>query len=178
MWVREGNDLVEALSIEIFLKKMKIRCCVAYGPQENMSIEKKEAFWNYLDVEVLEAEKNGTGLIFQFDGNLWAGRNIIPGDPRKQNKNGELFEAFLKRNPNLTVVNGPQCAGLITRSRLKGYNIEESILDFFVVCSLVQPYLTKMVIDDKKEHILTNYQNVKNVGKATDSDHYTLYIWI
>ena len=32
-WVREGDDKVEALSVEIFLKKMKIRCCVAYGCQ-------------------------------------------------------------------------------------------------------------------------------------------------
>ena len=63
-WVREGDDMVEALSVEIFLKNMKIRCCVAYGPQENSSTEKKEAFWNYLDTEVYEAEKNGAGLIF------------------------------------------------------------------------------------------------------------------
>ena len=177
VWVREGNDLIEALSVEISLKKMRIRCCVAYGPQENSSVMKKEAFWNYLDTEVSEAERNGSGLIFHFDGNLWAGSNIIPGDTKKQNKNGELFEAFLKRNPNLVVVNGlPQCEGLITRSRKKGNRIEESILDFFVVCSLVQPYVTKMVIDDKKQHILTNYRNVKNIGKATDSDHFTQFM--
>ena len=38
MWVREGNDFVEALSSEIFLKNMKIRCCVAYGPQKVLYI--------------------------------------------------------------------------------------------------------------------------------------------
>ena len=27
VWVREGNDYVEALSIEIAVKEMKIRCC-------------------------------------------------------------------------------------------------------------------------------------------------------
>ena len=93
-WVREGDDMVEALSVEIFLKNMKIRCCVAYGPQENSSTEKKEAFWNYLDTEVYEAEKNGAGLIFHFDGNLWAGCNIIPGDPRKQNKTDNYLNSF------------------------------------------------------------------------------------
>ena len=176
-WVREGNDEVEALTVEIFLKDIKIRCCVAYGPQENASIEKKDAFWNYLDIEVSEAEKNGAGLILHFDGNLWAGSKIIPGDPRKQNNNGKLFEDFLTRNPNLSVVNAlPQCKGLITRSRRKENKIEESVLDFFVVCSSVLPYVTQMVIDDKKQHILTNFQSVKNGGKATDSDHFTQFM--
>ena len=119
---------------------MKIRCCVAYGPQENSTFEKKEAFWNYLDIEVMEAEKSGAGLILHFDGNLWAGSHIIPGDPKKQNINGKLFEDFLLRNPNLSVVNGlDKCEGLITRSRLKGNIFEESILDFFIVCSSVLP---------------------------------------
>ena len=30
-WVLEGDDQVEALSVEIYLKNMKIRCCVAYN---------------------------------------------------------------------------------------------------------------------------------------------------
>ena len=177
VWVREGSDLVEALSVEIFIKNMKIRCCVAYGPQENSTFEKKEAFWNYLDIEVMEAEKSGAGLILHFDGNLWAGSHIIPGDPKKQNINGKLFEDFLLRNPNLSVVNGlDKCEGLITRSRLKGNIFEESILDFFIVCSSVLPYVKKMVIDDKKQHILTNYHKVRKVGKAIDSDHFTQYM--
>ena len=44
MWVREGADNVEALSVEIFVKKMTIRCVVAYGCQENDLVERKEAF--------------------------------------------------------------------------------------------------------------------------------------
>ena len=39
-WVSEGTDNVEAISINIFLKNMKIRCCTAYGPQENDNVEK------------------------------------------------------------------------------------------------------------------------------------------
>ena len=30
-WVREGDDQVEAISVDIFLKDMKVRCCAAYG---------------------------------------------------------------------------------------------------------------------------------------------------
>ena len=82
VWVKEGNGPIETLSINIFVKNMKIRCCVAYGCQETDSNEKKEAFWKYLDDEVEEAKKAGSGLVIQFDGNLWAGSGIIPNDPR------------------------------------------------------------------------------------------------
>ena len=45
VWVREGDDQVEALSVEINLKCLKIRCCIAYGCQENDLVERKDAFW-------------------------------------------------------------------------------------------------------------------------------------
>ena len=99
---------------------MTIRCCVAYGCQENEKIERKEQFWNYLDEEVSFAGDSGAGFVLHFDGNLWAGEALIPGDPRKQNRNGKLFEEFLDRHPHLSIVNSlPQCEGLITRRRLR-----------------------------------------------------------
>ena len=120
VWLREGDDFVEALSVEISVKNMKIRCCVGYGCQENDSIDRKQAFWKYLDEDVAQANISGSGFILQFDGNLWAGENIVPGDPRPQNRNGRIFEEFLERNPHLTVVNSsPECEGLITRSWMK-----------------------------------------------------------
>ena len=60
-WVRESQEPIEALSIDIFVKNFKIRCCVAYGCQENDTIDKKESFWEYLDNEVMEAQKSGSG---------------------------------------------------------------------------------------------------------------------
>ena len=112
-----------------------------------------------------------------FDGNLWAGQDIIPGDPRPQNRNGKLFQAFLSRNSHLTVVNSlPICEGLITRRRVKDGVLEESVLDFFLVCNLVLPHITRMVVDEKKKHILTNYQAVRYGGKAVDSDHFTEFM--
>ena len=176
-WVREGDDHVEALSVDIFVKDMKIRCCVGYGCQENDLIERKEAFWNYLDKEVLESDNSESGFILHFDGNLWAGNNIIPGDPRPQNRNGKLFQNFLERHPHLQVVNSLSlCEGIITRTRICNGIIERSVLDFFVVCHRVLPYVTRMVIDERKDHILTNYKQVRNGGKAVDSDHYTEYM--
>ena len=175
--VRTGGDTVEALSVDIFFKNEKIRCCVAYGCQESDPVAKKDEFWNYLHEEIELAEQNKAGFILHFDGNLWAGDQIIPGDPKKQNKNGKYFQQFLKEHKNLTVVNSLEiCEGLITRARMKNGNLEESVLDFFVVCSKVLPYVKKMVIDDRKEFILTNYERMKYDGKIIDTDHYTQYI--
>ena len=177
VFVREGDDNVEALSVEISVRNMRIRCCVAYGCQETELVEKKDAFWSYLDEDVIEADNSEAGFILHFDGNLWAGKEIIPGDPRPQNKNGKLFQEFLERHPHLSVVNSlPVCDGLITRRRKCKENIEESILDFFVVCHRVLPFVKKMVIDENKKYILTNYQQAKSKGKATDSDHLTEYM--
>ena len=108
---------------------------------------------------------------------MWAGSGIIPGDPRSQNYNGKIFQEYLERNKNLTVVNSlPICEGVITRERKKEETVEKSVLDFFVVCSRVLPYVTKMVIDEEKNYILTNYTVCKNGIKAKDSDHYTEYM--
>ena len=177
VWLREGNDEVEALTIEIILKKLKIRCVVAYGCQENDKIDRKEEFWKYLDEDVQQADISGSGFILQFDGNLWAGKDIIPGDPNNQNRNGKLFQEFLERNRQLTVVNAlPQCEGLITRQRNKNNKIERSVLDFFVVCERVLPFVVKMHIDNSRKYTLTNYASVKCGGQAKDSDHFTQYL--
>ena len=126
---------------------------------------------------ISSASNSGAGLVLHFDGNLWAGNSIIPGDPRPQNRNGNLFQEFLQTNPHLTVVNSlPLCEGLITRRRYKDNTLEESVLDFFVVCDLVLPHITRRVIDDSKNHILTNFKPARNGGKAVDSDHLTEYM--
>ena len=109
----------------------------------------------YIEEKVTAAWDSDSGFILHFDGNLWAGPNLVPGDPRPQNQNGKLFMDFLSRHPNLTVVNSlPICEGLITRSRIKEGIPERSVLDFFVVCSRVLPFVTKMVIDEDKKYIL------------------------
>ena len=68
------------------------------------------------------------------------------------------------------------CEGLITRRTERNEKKEKSVLDFFLVCNLVLPHVTKMVIDEEQKHILTNYEQVKRGGKATDTDHNTLYM--
>ena len=63
VWMREGDDYVEALSVEIYLRNMKIRCCIGYGCQENDSVDRKQAFWTYLDEDVIQANDSGSSFI-------------------------------------------------------------------------------------------------------------------
>ena len=150
---------------------------MAYGFQETDTEDKKDAFWDYLDEEITEATNAEAGLIIQFDGNLWAGSELVPNDPRPQNKNGRLLKQFLEKNSHLTIVNSLSlCEGLITKSRLCDGILEESVLDFFIVCHLVLPHVKRMVIDVDRKYVLTNYKQARNGGKAADSDHATEFI--
>ena len=56
-----------------------------------------------MDEEIFLAQQSDAGFVLQFDCNLWAGENIIKGDPRPQNRNGRMFQSFLERHPHLTV---------------------------------------------------------------------------
>ena len=56
VWVGEGNHDIELLSVQIFVKEMKIHRVNAYGPQENSSIEIKEMqdlFWKWMEISGL-----------------------------------------------------------------------------------------------------------------------------
>ena len=132
VWVGEGESETESLSVEIKVQQFRIRCVTAYGPQETgPSTEVKTRFWAHLDSEVAAAESLGTGFILQMDANVWAGPELIPGDPNPQNYNGKLFEEFMTRNPQLTLVNSLQlCEGLITRKRVAKQKVEQAILRF------------------------------------------------
>ena len=57
---------------------------------------KKMFFWQYLDTEVLTAKNDGSRLLIQIDGNLWAGNVLIKKGPRPQNSNGRMFPQFLQ----------------------------------------------------------------------------------
>ena len=168
---KHGGDDVEAITINVNVKNFKISFNNAYGPQNNDSVDKKDKFWQYFDEEAKRAENEGDGFLLQGDLNAWLGSDIIPNDPRDQNNNGKRFNNFLKSN-NLTVVNALKlCKGLITRKRIREGKMIESIVDFVVVCKRLLPFVTKMIIDDKKQNSITNYQGVRYGRKSVDSDH-------
>ena len=122
-----GSDTTEVISVKIDVNKFEIRLIVGYGAQENdwqaklhylSQDERKKLLWDFLEVELKEAEIMEQGLVIQLDGNAHLGPNIIKGDHNKRNSNGTLFNEFLESNPAITVVNSLElCEGLITRRR-------------------------------------------------------------
>ena len=173
--IREGNDDLETISIQILAGKIPIRTVLAYGPQENSKKEKKSLFWEYLEEEVNQAELEEDGLVIQMDGNLHCVSDIVENDPNIQNQNGKLFFDFLKRNPSLIVVNALNvCEGLITRKREFEDKIEEAVLDFFIINERMLPYLTKMIVDEERNYTLSNFAQKKKNGKVIETDHNAL----
>ena len=65
------------------------------------------------------------------------------------------------------------CDGAITRIRHTKEHIEESIIDFFVVCDLILPVVTKMTIDSKGELAMTRFK-----GRVGSTDHKMLKLEI
>ena len=157
------------MTIKCSLKNLKLRITNAYGPQEYDSEDKKIGFWKYLDEEILECQIDGSACVLLMDANSWLGQKIIKQDPHPQNKNGLMFENFIKRNSNLHIVNTMDvCDGSITRRRTTNNRLEQSIIDFVVVCDKLVPFTKSLLIDENKMYSLTNY-SAKN--KISHSDH-------
>ena len=177
VWVGEGDDQTEVLSVIITIDSLNIRCVVAYGPQEDDTIIRKQKFWERLEFEVNEAQLSGMGFMLQMDGNLWAGPDKIPGDPNRQNKNGKLFAELLEKFPHLTVANSlSKCKGVITRSRQTSKRLEVAVLDFFIICDKLLPFVKSLLIDEEKCYSLTNFNpKIKN-QKVKESDHNTMIL--
>ena len=170
--VREGNDDIEALSVQTVLGGIPVRVILGYGPQENANIKKKNDFWSFVENEIHEAELDDHGILFQMDGNLHAGHNLVKGDPNPQNRNGKLFMDFLERNNSLVVLNClDTCKGVITRKRVLESRIEEAVLDFCLINDKMRPFFKEMIIDEDSNFCLSNVAQIKKNGRIVQSDH-------
>ena len=170
--VRQGDDEVECLTVEVTAGQIKIRCVNGYGPQLSDTKERKQRFWNYLDKEVIEAEEKQIGLVIEIDSNAWAGSALIPNDPNPQNANGKMLQNFIERNKGMILVNSLEiCDGLITRKRSTDNREEKSAIDLFLVNKIILPVVTKMHVDENGEHQLSNFNGIKHNKKVTESDH-------
>ena len=169
--IREGDDELEVISVQVVLGDVPVRIVVGYGPQENDKIEKKKNFWEFLEKEIHEAELNEHGFILQMDGNLHAG-DLVENDPNPKNRNGDLFRDFLERNKCLVVLNCLQsCKGVITRRRVLESRTEESVLDFFVINEKLRPFFKDLLIDEEREFCLSNVAQIKKNKRVVETDH-------
>ena len=172
VWVAQGDDEVECISVEIWVDDFPIRVVTAYGPQLGDKLERKQKFWDFIQREAQNAFDQGSGFILQMDSNAHIGKEMLEEDPNPQNLNGKLFCEFMERMPHLNLINAlPLCEGSISRMRKTTLGLEQSILDVFVTCHKILPYITKMTIDEKRKHALTNFNSLKTGGKVTESDH-------
>ena len=179
VWISQGDDEVECLAVEIWVNEFPIRIVNGYGPQAGDSSERKRMFWEFMEREVTNAIVAGAGFILQMDGNCHLGEEIIKNDPNIQNLNGKLFCEFLERNPHLTIINSlPLCEGTITRMRKTSRGMGKSVLDVFVACDKIVPYVTRMVVDEKREKVLTNYRKFKQIGRIIESDHNPIFLFL
>ena len=104
--------------------------CNWIWPQESDCTSCKEKFWNYLEIEVCNAQEEGIGLLIEIDSNAWAGEKLLLGDPNRQNNNGKHLSQFLECNKNIALVNTlPICHG--------------RILELFIDCDRILPFVTK-----------------------------------
>ena len=167
VWIAEGDDDSEFLVVGVTLGQFSVRAICGYGPQLNDPLERKQKFWADMEAQVRDADLNNAGVIIQMDSNAWLGDSVIKGDPNSQNKNGELLMEFINRNQNMNIINGSNiCNGTITRQRKTKLKTEESILDLFIVCDKLKPYVSEMIIDEERRHPLVTKAN-------TFSDHFT-----
>ena len=151
IWLKSGNDQCEALTVQISMENLDIRITNAYGPQNYDDGHKKVEFWAYLENEVNISNQSNVGCIIMFDANSWLGYDYLCSDPNPQNENGKIFEDFLERNKNMTLLNShPSCQGFITRSRIVKNKEEWSIIDFILICDKILPYFQNMMIDEEK----------------------------
>ena len=177
VWISQGDDEVECLAVEIWADDFPVRIVTGYGPQLNDSEERKQKFWEYIEKEADNADKAGAGFILQMDSNSHLGKEIIKEDVNEQNANGRLFASFLERMPQLTLINSlPLCEGIITRMRKTIRGVEMSILDVFVTCDKILPYIKKMKIDERRENTLTNFGIFKTAGRVIETDHNPVYL--
>ena len=169
--IREGDDQAEAISISITTNQMKIWCVCGYT-QEKYNEDQKDKFWDFMSREVIEAEDLEQGLLIQMDANAHAGASVLKHDTIPQNNNGKRLCEFLKRHPNVSVVNAMDiCEGTVTRIRETVKSVEKSSIDFYIVNDILKPFITKMTIDTNKEFGLTNYAQMKKNKRAIQSDH-------
>ena len=72
----------------------------------------------------------------------------------------------------MNIINSLQlCEGTITRMRKTTRGLEESVLDVFITCDKILPYVVKMKVDEKRESALTNFKAVNQIGREIETDH-------
>ena len=114
-------------------------------------------------------------ICLEMDANAKVGCDIIKNDPNQMSGNGQMLLDLVSRN-NLVIGNSTDlCDGTITRKRKTVNGIEESVLDYFVMCQELFLLLCSMKIDETRSLVLSRYSKANGKCVVTPSDHNVLY---
>ena len=173
--VTQGEDGVEILVVEINVGEMQVRLITGYAPQETDNKEIIATFYSKLEQEIESSQSSNCGTIVELDCNAKLGNSVIDGDPHKMSDNGEMLMGIIQRQ-NMNLVNSSdKCDGTITRKRITKDGIEESVIDYLMVCNNVAPFVESMKIDEDREHVLTKFVSKNGVKKVVESDHNIIF---
>ena len=70
----------------------------------------------------------------------------------------------------------PICESTITRQRKTTKGIERSILDVYIVCTIVLPLIKDMTINHMRNYGLSNFKAKNITGKVTFTDHHPVIL--
>ena len=167
------DEEAEILVVQIVVNKVPIRVINAYGPQEYEEHRKIIGFYSKLEQVILNAKMEECLYILELDSNAKVGFQVIKSDPHPQSPNGMLLTEMIQRN-NLYLCNASnKCEGSVSRRRVTKKGIEESILDFLIVCEEMSNFFQSMKIDPSC--VLTRYMKSKGKIKIIPSDHFPLF---
>ena len=162
--------------IQIKTIQSDIRLICGYGPQENISEEKRLPFYTTLETEIEKAKNAGLEFLVQMDSNCKLGSEYISGDTHPISSNGKLLSEIIDRQ-NIKVVNGSNVSsGLFTRYRKvkksrNVYNIEKSIIDLILTSNKLFNQVTKMEVFESRENVLHRTIKTRNGIHRIESDH-------
>ena len=166
--VEEYNNPFEMLVVEVEDNK---RIITGYGPQENLTEDKRLPFFIALEEEIVKATVAGKSVIIERDANSKLGPHYIHGDPHNITPNGRLLAGVIERQ-HMFVVNGSNvCKGKITRRREARKKVEESIMDIVIVSSDIIKDVVSLEIDETKKHVLSRIRKTKKGTVKKESDH-------
>ena len=167
---------VNILVVAAKIRNMKIRFINAYGVQECAAVEEKSDFYSSLEQEIIIAIDSRNMLCVSMDANAKLGKNCIEGDPHNISQNGRLLLNIIDRL-NLVVVNSTnKCHGKITRMKKVKNKVEESIIDYFIVCQDFYLFINSMMVDDERNFVMTKYTKKREKSFTTESDHNTMVL--
>ena len=105
---------------------------LAYGPQENESIDIMEKFYTDFEIEIERAKLSGDHVFALGDFNAKLGSEAIPDDTHERSANGDILSQIIERKELIVVNETEKCLGTWTWQNNSNEQ-EKSIIDYVLV---------------------------------------------